>query len=259
MKTLALTLALVAAPTPATAPSSSTRDGDAVTVRVTSALGEEEDNDQVREVVSQRVAAVLADEGYAVEDGAPRLLLIRVGRSEERPTDYRVQLSASGDTESAPKRVETFECSCSAPELLDELDRRLATHIPAIFEEPEPELAFDTAPEPPAPAPAPAPAPGEDPPAPIEDHPTKSWPPHQDTALFAAGVSTIGVGGCVLVGVAIGFPIAIADEHDRVPNIAYVTPALGVAAIVTGAILLRVNKKRHSAHLTSVAPLSGRF
>lgn len=256
MKALALAFALRAAqPSSETVPEPSA-EGDPVTVRVTSVLGEE-DNDQVREVVSQRVAAVLADEGFSVGDGSPRLLLIRVGRSEERPTDYEVQLSAARNTESAPKRVETFECSCSAPELLDELDRRLAAHLPEVFEEPEPELEFDLPAEPPVEPPPPTPP--AEPSVASEEHAVDHWPPHQDTPLFAAGVSTIGVGGSILVGAAIGLPIAIADDSNRVPNIAYAAPALGVAAIVTGAILLRVNKKRHSAHLTSVAPLSGRF
>jgi len=255
MKTLALAVILHAAQPSAEASPAPLAEGDSVTVRVTSVLGEE-DNEQVREVVSQRVAAVLADEGFSVGDGSPLLLLIRVGRSEERPTDYEVQISASRDTVSAPKRVETFECSCSAPELLDELDRRLATHLPSVFEEPEPELEFDLPSEPPPPTP-----PAEPPVAvTVEEH-APHWPPHQDTPLFAAGVSAIGVGGSILVGVAIGLPLAITDDSNRVPNIAYAAPALGVAGIVTGAILLRVNKKRHRerAHLTSAAPLAGRF
>jgi len=252
MKAIALALVMRATQPSTEAAPEPSAEGDPVTVRVTSVLGEE-DNDQVREVVSQRVAAVLADEGFSVGDGSPRLLLIRVGRSEERPTDYEVQLSAARNTESAPKRVETFECSCSAPELLDELDRRLAAHLPEVFEEPEVELKFDLPVEPPPPTPP------AEPPVAVEEHVADQWPPHQDTPLFAAGVSTIGVGSSILVGLAIGLPIAIADDRTRVPNIAYAAPALGVAGIVTGAILLRVNKKRHNAHLTSVAPLSGRF
>lgn len=122
---------------------------------------------------------------------------------------------------------------------------------------PEPELEFDLPAEPPVEPPPPTPP--AEPSVASEEHAVDHWPPHQDTPLFAAGVSTIGVGGSILVGAAIGLPIAIADDSNRVPNIAYAAPALGVAAIVTGAILLRVNKKRHSAHLTSVAPLSGRF
>lgn len=253
MKTLALAFILHASQPSAEASPAPSAEGDTVTVRVTSVLGEE-DNEQVREVVSQRVAAVLANEGFSIGDGSPLLLLIRVGRSEEMPTDYEVQISASRDTVSAPKRVETFECSCSAPELLDELDRRLATHLPSVFEEPEPKLELEPPPEPPPPTPTPP----DEPPVAVEEH-AAHWPPHQDTPLFAAGVSAIGVGGSILVGVAIGLPIAIADDSNRVPNIAYAAPALGVAGIVTGAVLLRVNKKRNSAHLTSVAPLSGRF
>jgi hypothetical protein len=60
---------------------------NAVTVRVTSVLGSEDD-DQVREVVSERVESVLQDKGFTSADRSPRLLLIRVGRSEETPTDY---------------------------------------------------------------------------------------------------------------------------------------------------------------------------
>ena len=257
MNPLTLALVLVAtAPTPAApTPSGSTEDGP-VTVRVTSTLGKE-DNDQVREVVSQRVTAVLADEGYTVEDGAPRLLLIRVGRSEESPTDYQVQISASGDIESAPKRVESFDCSCSAPELLDELDRRLATLLPDAFEKAVPAPpAKDPPPEPPLPA---STMKAEQ--AVIDGPEPSHWRPHQDTSLFAAGVSTIGVGASILIGFAIGLPPALADDTSRVPSIAYATPALGVAGIVTGAVLLRVNKRRHAslAHLTSLAPLTGRF
>lgn len=227
---------------------------DSVTVRVTSAL-ESEDDDQVREVVTERVTAVLAEEGFSVGDGSPRLLLIRVGRSAQRPTDYEVQISAARDTESAPRRVETFECSCSAPELLDELDRRIATHVPTVFEPPAPELVQDA-----EPAPASPPPPIPDPAPPTTDEAASTpWPAHRDTPLFAAGVATIAAGGSILVGAAIGFPIALADDSNRVPNVAYVVPALGVLTIVTGGILVAVNKKRHKPHLTSVAPLSGRF
>lgn len=259
MNTIALSLLLgVAQPSPtneaAPAVSATSR---VVTVRVTSVLGAGDD-DQVREVVTERVATVLSDEGFSVGDGgSPRLLLIRVGRSEERPTDYEVQISAARNTKSAPKRVETFECSCSALELLDELDRRLATHLPAVFEDPAPELELDLPPEPPPPLPEPAPPTTPEPVA--VDEQTRPWPAHQDTPLFAGGVATICAGGSILVGFAVGFPFAIADDSNRVPNIAYATPALGVAGIVTGIVLLRVNKKRHNAHLTSIAPLSGRF
>jgi len=62
-----------------------------------------------------------------------------------------------------------------------------------------------------------------------------------------------------LFGSAIGLPVAIANDSNRVPNIAYAAPALGVAGIVTGVILLRVNKKRHNDRLTNLAPLSVRF
>ena len=260
MNALALSLLIgLAQPSPTTAPlpDAPASQETSVTVRVTSALGSEDD-DQVRDVVTERVASVLAVKGFSVGDGSPRLLLIRVGRSTERPTDYEVQISAARNTESAPKRVETFECSCSAPELLDELDRRLAMHLPSVFEEPDPELELDLTPDPPPSLPSPPPpAEAELPPA--DEQASKPWPSHQDTPLFAAGVATIGVGGSILVGLAIGLPIAIADDSNRVPNVAYATPALGVAGIVTGAILLRVNKKRHKAHLTSLAPLSGSF
>lgn len=261
MNALALSLLLgFAQPSSTTeaSPEASAVSKESVTVRVTSALGSEDD-DQVREVVTERVAAVLAEEGFSAGDDSPRLLLIRIGRSEKRPTDYEVQISAARNTESAPKRVETFECSCSAPELLDELDRRLASHLPAVFEEPEPELELelDRPPDPPSALPSPPQAEPE--PVAIEEQTTKPWSPHQDTPLFAAGVATVGIGGSILVGLAISLPIAIADDRNRVPNIAYAAPALGVAGVVTGAILLRVNKKRHNAHLTSLAPLSGKF
>ncbi|MGH1348986.1 MAG: hypothetical protein ACRBN8_46060 [Nannocystales bacterium] len=257
MNTIALSLLLrVVQPSPADEASpEASATSRAVTVRVTSALGAEDD-DQVREVVTERVATVLADEGFSVGDGgSPRLLLIRIGRSEKRPTDYEVQLSAARNTESAPKRVETFECSCSAPELLDELDRRLAAHLPAIFEEPEPVLELDLPPEPPPPLPEPAP-PAEPEPIIVDE---QTWPAHQDTSLFAGGIASICVGGSILFGSAIGLPVAIANDSNRVPNIAYAAPALGVAGIVTGVILLRVNKKRHNDRLTNLTPLSVRF
>ena len=260
MNAIALSLLLgLAEPSPKTdtpLPGASASEESSVTVRVTSALGSEDD-DQVREVVTERVASVLAEEGFSVRDGSPRLLLIRVGRSEQRPTDYEVQISAARNTESAPKRVETFECSCSAPELLDELDRRLASHLPAVFEEPEPEIELELPPAPPQPLPSPTSTEPEE--VAVDERTPKPWPPHQDTPLFAGGVATIGLGGSILVGVAIGLPIAVADKSNQVPGIAYAAPALGLAGIITGAILLRVNKKRHQAHLTSLAPISGRF
>lgn len=259
MNTIALSLFLGAAqpsPTNDAAPEVSATSR-VVTVRVTSVLGAEDD-DQVRDVVTERVATVLSSEGFSVgEGGSPRLLLIRVGRSEEISTDYEVQISAARNTKSAPKRVETFECSCSAPELLDELDRRLAAHLPAIFEDPAPDLEPDLPPEPPPPLPEPVPPAAPEPVA--VDKQALSWPAHQDTPLFAGGVTTICAGGSILAGFAIGLPIAITDDSNRVPNIAYATPALGVAGIVTGVVLLSVNKKRHNAHLTSISPLSGRF
>ena len=259
MNPLVLSILLGASPsTPSTttpeAPTTPTpNEATTVTLRVTSVLGDQDDA-QVREVVSARVADTLEGEGFSMGDDSPRLLLIRVGWSETAPTDYEVQISAAKNEEAAPRRVEVFECSCSAPELLDEIDRRLKIHLPAVFED-EPQQATAS---PPAPAPA-APAPARTSPSSSQPRDKQAWPPHHETPLFAGGVASLALGGSVLVGFAIGLPIAVLDDRTQVPSAAYAAPALGVAGIVTGVVLLVVNKKRHRAHLTSLAPFSGRY
>lgn len=255
MNPLVLSILLGATPsTPSTttpeAPTTTPTEATTVTLRVTSVLGDQDDA-QVREVVSARVADTLEGQGFSMGDDSPRLLLIRVGWSETAPTDYEVQISTAKNEEAAPRRVEVFECSCSAPELLDEIDRRLKNHLPTVFEDEPPQTTRTT--------PPPAPAPTITPPSPPRPDDKQAWPAHHDTPLFAGGVAAIALGGSVLVGIAIGLPIAIADDHTEVPTAAYAAPAIGVAGIITGAVLLVVNKKRHKAHLTSLAPLSGRF
>jgi len=259
MNTLVLSILLgLSPPTPSTVPRGPRAvpltGGPAVTLRVTSALGDQDDA-QVREVVSARVAGTLEDEGFSIGEDSPRLLLIRVGRSKTVPTDYEVQISAAKNEEAAPKRVDIFGCSCSAQELLDKIDLRLARHLPAMFEDEPPKATT-----PPA-IPEVDPAPAQTPPSSRPRRDKKPRPPHRDAPLFVGGlITTITVGGGLLGGSAIGFGIGAADDISQFSPAAYAAPAIGVAAVITGVVLMVVGKKRYNrAHLTGLAPLSGRF
>jgi len=219
-----------------------------LTVRVISALGEEGDA-EVRQIVSERVESRAAELGITITD-SPRLLLVRVGWSAKGQTTYEVQLSLATDA-SPPHRIETFDCSCSAPELLDKLDGRLGVLLPPIFEPKEEAAEPEPAPEPPPPV--------IQPPVPEPTGPHTSR--HNAGIAAVATGSGLFAGGGMMLAFALGVDSATTSDRARTGTViaAGAVAGVGLVTAVVGAVVWRQEKGKRDGRVSRIAPLQVRF
>lgn len=161
-----------------------------------------------------------------------------------------MQLSLATDA-SPPHRIETFDCSCSAPELLDKLDGRLGVLLPPIFE-PEEEVAEpELAPEPPPPVIQPAPP-----------EPTGPYTPRHNAGIAAVATGAgLFAGGGMVLGFALGIDSATTSEQARTGTAITAGAVMGVGLVtaVVGAVVWKQEQRKRDGRVSGIAPLRVRF
>lgn len=209
---------------------------DEVSLVVTSALGEGADG-EVREFVTTRVKGLLTDRAIAVEDKAPRVLMLRIGWVEGRPTDYRVDMSFAAGQGVRMNRVESFDCACSGAELMQEIEVHLDSVLAADADLPEPVIS----------------------PVVVSDPvPSRQPVDIMNTPMFNTGRVFVSLGAGGLAGGVVGFSTSLGFGDN--PNVYYVVAGGGAAVLIAGVTMFAVNKKRHRQRIprTSVS-VSPRF
>jgi hypothetical protein len=244
---VALVTAMASLPAWAAAPAA--KSDSVVVVDVDASL---ERADQLRERITTDAEKVLREHDVAttIDPAAPRTLTIGVGGERY---DYQVELvvERAGKVDEPVK----FRCECNYDELFAKVSEGVLERVPALQQTSE-----STPPSTP---------PTHEPPVDPPDAPLDATEPAPLGGLGKGGIAALVVGAA---GLATGIAFVVVgkqtDEGDEsVPEgeasgtdfrpAGYAMLAVGGAALITGAVLLGVDRARARKRATALAPWFG--